>query len=75
MARYREEDVLLFPSQHGCHYEGDRYETGMGWFGPDWIPFTIPDPQDGWFDENVVDQILVDRWIWTGASMLKRHSD
>lgn len=75
MARYREEDVLLFLRQHGCEYEGDRFEIGMGWYGPDGIPFTIPDPQDGWLDADVIDQILADRWIWVGPSRMKRYAD
>lgn len=73
MARYRVDDVLLFPKQHGCDYEGDRYLIGMGWFAPDGMPFTLPDPQDGWFDADVVDLILADRWIWRGPNPLRRH--
>ncbi len=47
----------------------------MGWFAPDGIPFTIPDPIDGWFDAEVIDLILTDRWLWRGPVPIQRYPD
>jgi hypothetical protein len=61
--------------QHGCEFEGDRFELGMGWFAPDGMPFTLPEPIVGWFDADVIDQILADRWIWAGPAPMTRYPD
>ena len=73
MAFYREADVLRFLEEAGCRFEGDRYPHGMGWITRDEMPFTLPDAEEGWLDADVVDLILVDRWVWTGAPRIQRH--
>ena len=75
MARYRDVDVYKLLEDAGCSYEGDRFARGMGWFAPDGIPFTIPDPIDGWFDAEVIDLILTDRWLWRGPVPIQRYPD
>ena len=73
MARYKEADVYAFLNQHGCEYEGDRYATGQAWFTRDGHPFTIPDPVNGYFDADVIDAIVADRWLGTGPVPLTRY--
>ena len=73
MARYRELDVFAFLTEHGCEFDGDTYRIGMGWFAPDGLPFTTPSPEDGYFDAEVIDQIMADRWIWRGPNTMTRY--
>jgi hypothetical protein len=64
MAQYLARDVIRCLYEQNCEYEGDQSEIGMRWFAPDGITFILPDPQDGWFDAEVIDGILSNRWIW-----------
>lgn len=75
MSRYAEQDVYQFLTQHGCTFEGDRYPTGSGWFAPDGMEFTIPLPVGGFFDADIIDRILSDRWIWRGLPNISRYPD
>ena len=75
MARYRYADLRTYLISRGCHTEGDAFEAGTGWFQPDWMPFTLPSPVDGWVDADVVDLILADRWICVGVAPLQRYPD
>lgn len=75
MARYRYEHLRAFLIVHGCHSEGDAFEIGMAWFNRDWMPFTLPAPIDGWVDADVIDAILADRWVGTGAPAIQRFPD
>ena len=68
MAWYRAEDVIRCLLEHNFEYEGDRFGIGIVWFASDGMPFTLPDPQEGWFDADVIDEILSDRWIWVCRS-------
>jgi hypothetical protein len=75
MARYRYADLRNFLVVQGCCTEGDAFEIGTGWYTADWMPFTLPSPVDGFVDADMVDLILADRWIGTGAPSLQRHPD
>ena len=75
MARYLAGDVITFLRVHGCEHDGDRISIGMGWFAPDGHPFVLPDPVDGYFNADLVDEILRDRWIWPAAPKLKKYDD
>lgn len=61
---YRAQDVIRCLYEHNCEYAGDRFEIGMVWLAPDGMPFTLPRPQEGWFEVTVVEEILSDRSIW-----------
>ena len=75
MARYRYEALRTFLISRGCYSEGDASALVTGWYGPDGIPFTFPIPAEGWVDANIVDLILIDRWIWTGPMPIRRYPD
>lgn len=72
MARYAAGDVEAFLAKQG-YIAVDRYTTGQVWANDSGFLLTLPDPIDGWFDAEVIDRILSDRWIWTGPSGMKRH--
>ncbi len=66
--RYLAADVYWFLDHAGCIYEGDRYPSGQAWLSPGSQVFFLPDPdedEDGihWFDADVIDDNLKDRWL------------
>lgn len=75
MARYRYEHLRAFLIIHGCYSEGDAFEIGVAWYNRDGMPFTLPSPIDGWVDADVIDLILVDRWVGAGMPSIRRYSD
>ena len=75
MPRYLAEDVYHFLKERGVSSEGDETDHERGYFTSDGMPLTFPKPIDGFFDADVVDRILADRWIWTGPPRLKRYPD
>ena len=64
MLWYRAKDVIRCLKDHNCELEGDRAGVGIVWFAPDGMPFTLPRPEEGWFEANVIQEILSDRSIW-----------
>jgi hypothetical protein len=73
MARYRAPELYDVLLDIGCVYEGDETEHGLGWFAPNGHVFTIPKPVDDWFDADVIDLILSDRWIPKPVNKPKRY--
>jgi hypothetical protein len=70
---YRRADVIAWLEAAGCEYRGDAFVRGLGFFGPDSIPFTLSDPDDdGWLNADIVDRIVADRWIGAGVGRPQR---
>jgi hypothetical protein len=65
--RYRATDVYTFLTDLGCSFDGERYPHGQVWLAPGEYVFFRPDPdqEDGnlWFDAEVPDDNLKDRWV------------
>ena len=77
--RYRATDVYAFLLAAGCTFDGDRYPHGETWLSPGMQVFFLPDPDpvdgDGWFNADVLDDNLKDRW--TGLTVplpLRRYA-
>ena len=75
--RYRADDLYKYLLSIGCTFEGDRFPIGEGWLTHNQHIFVLPTPtiEAGvrWFDADVVDAILTDRWVWRGANPLVRY--
>lgn len=76
--RYLAADIYRFLEESGCTYEGDRIPNGQVWMGPGHQVFFLPDPDliDGvhWFDAEVLDDNLKDRWLgFTIPKSIKRY--
>jgi hypothetical protein len=67
MAWYRAEDVISSLCENNCKHLGDLSEMGVIWSAADGMRFILPYPEDGWFQANVIDEILSDQWIWAGT--------
>jgi hypothetical protein len=65
--RYRATDVYTYLAGLGCSFDGERYPHGQVWLAPGEQVFFLPDPdrQGGelWFDAEVPDDNLKDRWV------------
>ncbi|HET9397103.1 MAG TPA: hypothetical protein VFO36_13735, partial [Nitrospiraceae bacterium] len=71
MAWYRAEEVFDFLFEQNCAFESRVIETAMQWYASDGMPFVLPHPQEGWFEAEIVDDILSDHCIW--ACKRTRH--
>lgn len=63
MPRYREADVYAVLWSIECEFDGDLTRTGQIWYTAGGHVFTIPKPVDGYFDADVIDRIMSDRWL------------
>lgn len=65
--RYRATDVWTFLIGLGCAHDGERYPHGAIWLAPGDQVFVLPDPDDVagelWFDADVLNDNLRDRWV------------
>lgn len=65
--RYSAADVWTFLIGLGCSYDGERYPHGAIWIAPGDQVFMLPDPDDIdgqlWFDADVLNDNLKDRWV------------
>jgi len=65
--RYRAVDVITYLKGLGCEYDGERYPHGQIWIAPGDQVFMLPDPDldddDRWFDAEVINDNLKDRWV------------
>jgi hypothetical protein len=75
VSRYREEEVFAFLNDQTFEFDGDQDALGMGWFSPNGHAFTLPWPVGGYFNADLIDRILSDRWIWTGSTIFTRYPD
>jgi len=76
MPRYAADELTSFLSVQGFEFEAET-EDGHGgaFYAPDGFAFTFPKPVDGFFDADIVDRILSDRWIAVGPIPLRRYPD
>jgi hypothetical protein len=65
--RYRAADVYTFLKGLGCTFDGERYPHGSVWLAPGEQVFFLPDPDvtegESWFDADVLNDNLKDRWV------------
>ncbi|KMO13238.1 hypothetical protein QR78_25685 [Methylobacterium indicum] len=65
--RYLASDVYALLEELACEYMEERYPHGEVWVAPGEQIFVLPDPDliDGqkWFDADVLDHNLRDRWV------------
>jgi hypothetical protein len=76
--RYRADDLYRLLEESGCIPDGERYPCGEVWVSPQGQVFLLPDPDEDaagerWFDADVIDDNLKDRWLQFGHGMLVRH--
>ncbi len=64
--RSRAREVYAHLVDVGCVFDGERYPHGEVWLTPGMQVFFLPDPdpdgEGGWFDAEVLDDNLKDRW-------------
>ena len=75
MPRYLYADLRNYLVAAGCYTEGDAFVIGIGWYTADGQPFTMPSPENGYVDADVIDAILRDRWVLLRSVPLTRHPD
>lgn len=65
--RYRASDVYTYLLGQRCSFDGERYPHGQIWTAPGDQIFIMPDPDEIegqlWFDAEVLDDNLKDRWV------------
>lgn len=65
--RYRAQDVWVFLRGLGCEFDGERFPHGSIWLAPGSQVFMLPDPDEAggelWFDAEVLNDNLRDRWV------------
>ena len=70
-------EVYAALEANGCLFDGDEFSHGSGWLSRSAQVFMLPQPDevDGthWFDADVIDDILVNRWLGFDLHGLKRH--
>lgn len=78
--RYLAQDIYGFLEEVGCTYEGDRIPNGEAWITAECHVFFLPDPdfRNGahWFDADVLDDNLKDRWAgFAIPASIRRYPD
>lgn len=67
MSRYLAADVIAALHEHGCRFDGEVYDIGSGWLDQSCQVFMLPEPDliagEQWFDADVIDDIIRDRWL------------
>lgn len=75
MGRYRDRELFEVLYGIDCHFDGDETETGQIWYTSSGHVFTIPKAIEGWFDADVIDRLLADRWLPKPIGQPKRYED
>lgn len=75
MARYRDAELYDLLYSIGCVFDGEETEISQVWYTGSGHVFTLPKPNDGWLDADVIDLILADRWLPKPVGLPTRHPD
>lgn len=75
MARYKDSDVISLLYSLDCSFDGEEVEVGQPWCTSEGHVFSIPHAVNGWFDAEVIDRILSDRWIPRPLGRPARYED
>jgi hypothetical protein len=77
VSRYVAAEVISELLKNDCTYEGDAFVAGSGWISRSGQVFMLPRPDlendIHWFDADVIDDILANRWLGFSVTNLKRH--
>lgn len=73
MAKYKADELHSVLYGIDCFLDGEETETGQVWYTPNGYILFLPKPSDGWYDADVIDIVLADRWLPKPHNQPKRY--